>query len=506
MAEKEKEKEKEIQNTTKNNEKSMDKFSYRDLEKQVENHMKFQVPKSQKTSLIDPLDILKKETSVIPIEKQLEKYKNKSKNNNKIKEIKLKKYDSGLEINYTLDKYGQMEIISINEKSIDDKTLPKLESDFEENLDFYIKKIYSKFNYSPIIKKTFGAKLTFAELEHLSILWRFYVELKIKNDKKSIFDFREKLLKIMTDNVKFLIRNIFSIMKIREAMHSLSPIYQTHSFLRYKDYEKKEKEKEIIYDMRTIYLDAFKETTGNGVTFVLIKEFNRSLNMLLYSSKYLFYSFAPIFNNDFNFIYMILRKIYYVFFEQNYFFSTLLFNIKGIFYRSDMKEVCDEIDKLTVPFEFDFQKNIVKEEYMDIKFDNPKELLFDYDSCFDQLGYSVDINDEKGEEIVIETEEEKKVKEIKDIDELVKYIEGDAKTKKKKKKKRKKEDPIDILLKLKEENKELDDETLSQSSLSYISQDSIFNNFRKDIKKETKDNKYEKIKPKVSKEFVSKFK
>ena len=118
MAGKEKEKEKEI-HMTKNNEKSMDKFSYRDLEKQIENHMKFQVPKSQKTSLIDPLDILKKETSVIPIEKQLEKYKNKSKNNNKIKEIKeikLKKYDSGLEINYTLDKYGQMEIISINEK------------------------------------------------------------------------------------------------------------------------------------------------------------------------------------------------------------------------------------------------------------------------------------------------------------------------------------------------------------------------------------------------------
>ena len=56
-----------------------------------------------------------------------------------------------------------------------------------------------------------------------------------------------------------------------------------------------------IMDMRTIYLDAFKETTGNGVSFILIKEFNRSLNMLLYSSKYLFYSFAPIFNNDFNF-------------------------------------------------------------------------------------------------------------------------------------------------------------------------------------------------------------
>ena len=441
----EKEKEKEIQDITKRNDKKMTKFEYRDLEKQVENHMKFHVPKSQKTSLVDPLDILKKEPSVIPIEKQIEKYKTKSKDNNTINEIKIKKYDSGLEINYTLDKYGQVEIISINEESVDDKSFKNLESDFQENLDFYIKKIYSKFNYSPIIKKFFGKKLTFEEIEHLSIMWRFYVELKIKDDEKAILDFREKLLKTLTDNVKLLIKNIFSIMKIREAMHTLPPCYQTYSFLRYKEYEKKDKGN--LYDMRVIYLDPYKETTGNGVSFILIKEFNRSLNMLLY--------------------YMILRKIYFVFFHQNFFFSTLLFNIKGIFYRSDMKEVSNEIDNLTIPFELDFEKGNAKKEVMDIEFDNPKELLFDYNSCFDQLGYSVDVNDEKGEEVIIETEEEKKVKEIKDIDELVKYIEGDTKTKKKKKKKKKKEDPIDILLKLKEQNKELDDETASQCSLSY---------------------------------------
>ena len=135
----EKEKEKEIQDITKRNNKKMAKFEYRDLEKQVENHMKFNVPKSQKTSLVDPLDILKKEPSVIPIEKQIEKYKTKSKNNNTINEIKIKKYDSGLEINYTLDKYGQVEIISINEESIDDKSFKNLESDFQGNLDFYIK-------------------------------------------------------------------------------------------------------------------------------------------------------------------------------------------------------------------------------------------------------------------------------------------------------------------------------------------------------------------------------
>ena len=58
-----------------------------------------------------------------------------------------------------------MEIVSINEKTLDDKTLPNLESSLDKNLEFFIKKIYSKFNYSPIIRKTFGRKITFSELE-----------------------------------------------------------------------------------------------------------------------------------------------------------------------------------------------------------------------------------------------------------------------------------------------------------------------------------------------------
>ena len=182
-----------------------------------------------------------------------------------------------------------------------------------------------------------------------------------------------------------------------------------------------------------------------------------------------------------------------------------LFNLKAIFIRSDMKEVCDEIDNLTLPFEYDFDGFFKKKEYIDISFDKSDEILFDFKHCFDQLGYSVDKNDEKGEEIIIQSEEEKKVSEIKDLDELVKYIEGDTKGKKKKKKKKKKENPINILDKLISEYKEIDDETISQSSLSYISQDSIINSFKKDLKKDTTDNDYEKIKPNFSGDFLSKF-
>ena len=483
--------------------KAMTDFEMKDLEKSVENYMRFKVVKNQKTSLVDPLDILIKEPSLIPIEKQIEKYKSNEKDKNIIEEIKTKKYPSGFEINYILDKNGQIEIKSINKDSIDENLLKNLENDLDSNLDFYIRKIYSKFNYSSIIKRVFGTKITFAELEELSVLWRYYIELKIKDDEKLITEFRKKLFKILTNNIKLLIRNIFSIMRIREAIHTIGILFQEHYFYLLKKCEIREKE--MAYDMRTTYLDPIKETSGNGACFILIKELKRALNMLLYSSKYLYYSFEFIFNNNFNFMYMILRKIFYVFFERNCHFSSLLYNMKAIFVRSDMKEVCDEIDKLTLPFEYDFESKFIKEEYKNIEFEDPKEYLFNSTQCFDQLGYSVDINDEKGEEIIIETEEEKKVKEIKNLDELIKYIESDTSTKKKKKKKKKKEDPINILLKLRQENQNFDDETISQSSLSYISQDSVINNFKKDLKRETKNNNYEKIKPNFSENFVYKF-
>ena len=502
------EEKKEVQSKKENEVKIMNEYEIKDLEKDIENYMSFKVPRNQKTSLVDPLDILAKEPNLIPIEKQLEKYKDKPKDNNSIKEekeIKEKKYNSGLQIKYYLDKNGQMEIISIDEKSIDQKMLQNLESSLDFDLELYIKKLYSKMNYSPIIKKVFGKKITFAELEELAILWRFYVELKIKKDEKSIEEFRKKVLKIMTKSVQLLIKHIFSIMRIREAIVSIENIFQIHYFYLLKKEEKRSKVD--AFNMRTTRLDSNKEISGNGACFILIKELKRSLNMLLYSSQYLFYSFEPIFKNDFNYLYMTLRKIFYVFFNGNCFFSTLLFNMKAIFIRSDMKEVCDEIDNLTLPFEYDFDSNFIKEEYKGIEFEDSKDILFDFKKCFDQLGYSVDKNDEKGEEVVIETEEEKKVNEIKDIDELLKYIEGDSSQKKKKKKKKKKDNPINILDKLRaEEKKNLDDETMSQSSLSYISHDSVVSAFKREVRAETTDNDFDKIKPIFSEEFISKYK
>ena len=470
----------------------------KDLEKDVQNYMKFKVVRNQKTSLKDPLDILIKEPTLIPIQKILEQYES---NPNINQEIKQKKYNSGLALNNYLGENDEMVSSSIDKDSINEELLKKLESSLDSDLDLYIKKLYCKFNYSPIIKKIFGKKINFAQLEKLATLWHFYVEIKIKNDEKMMKEFKEKVLKALTDNIKLLIRHIFSIMRIREAIYSINYIFQVHYFYIIKEAEKKRKEKAM--DMRTVNIDPMKEISGNGVCFILIKELKRAINMLLYSSKYLFYSFESLFNNDFKLLYMTLRKIYYDFFLKNCFFSTLLFNIKSIFIRSNMKEVCDEIDELTLPFEYDFDVKFIKDEYANIKFDNSEETLFDFKNCFDQLGYSVDKNDEKGEEVA--TEEEKKINEMKDIDELVKYIEGDSSKKKKKKRKKKKENPINILDQFIMENKNLDDETLSQSSLSVTSYDSVVSEFKRDLKEESFDNNIKKIRPNFSQDFQAKF-
>ena len=497
-----KEKEKEIKSSD-NKDKILDENDFKKLEKDIENYMRFKVTRNQKTSLNDPLNILTKEPKLIPIEKQIKKYKDNLDKNNSNKKIKLKRYDSGFEINYILDKNNQLQIISINKDSMEEKIIQNLESALDSNLELYIKKLFCKLNYSPIIKKIFGKKITFSELEELAILWRFYVELKIPNDENSITEFRNKLFKIMTDNIKLIIRHIFSIMRIREAIYSIQNVFQIHYFNILKRDEIKNKEK--AFDMRIAQVDPNKEVSGNGACFILIKELKRALNMLLYSSQYLFYSFETIFNNDFNFLYKILNKMFYDFFIHDCFFSTLLYNMKAIFIRSDMKEVCNEIDNLTLPFENEFKNQNKKVEDLNIQFKDSGKVLFDFKECFNQLGYSVDENDEKGEEIIIETEEEKKVNEMKDIDELLKYIEGDSSKKKKKKKKKKKDNPINIWEKLKQENKMIDDDNLSQSSFSVVSHDSIVSAFKRDLKEDTFDNNYDKIKPNFSENFISKF-
>ena len=70
------EKEKEIKSID-NKDKILNENDIKKLEKDIENHMRFKVTRNKKTFLIDPLNILIKMSELIPIKKQIKKYKGK---------------------------------------------------------------------------------------------------------------------------------------------------------------------------------------------------------------------------------------------------------------------------------------------------------------------------------------------------------------------------------------------------------------------------------------------
>ena len=100
----------------------------------------------------------------------------------------------------------------------------------------------------------------------------------------------------------------------------------------------------------------------------------------------------------------------------------------------------------------------------------------------------------------IDFKEDEKVKEITDLDELAKYIQGDPK--KKKKKKKKKDNPINMLEKMNLYNNNLEDD-----QMSIVSHDTIFSNFKADIRKDNiEDENIIKIKPAISDKFIENLK
>ena len=105
-------------------------------------------------------------------------------------------------------------------------------------------------------------------------------------------------------------------------------------------------------------------------------------------------------------------------------------------------------------------------------------------------------------------DEKEKVEKMTNIDDILKYIEGDEKPKKKKKKKKKKNENI-----INEINKFEDDKDNNindidlDDSVSIISEaDSVLDSFKNDILEETEFNTGNKIIPQLTSQFLSKFK
>ena len=384
----------------------------------------------------------------------------------------------------------------------------RIENDPFSELTSYMNKIFVKFNYSPIIDKIFPSlkKENDERIESLNHLWRHYnIKVNTIMHKTKTDTYSKKLLHNFVSFINKYLSHIFSIPKVSECLNILN------KKLKFKIYDFSKEEKE------NIYLNIERELKGNGCTFIVLKELRRLYDDLIYSQNCFKLSIMYTF---FHGIDDLAENIFYKYVIENEVVSTLLYQIKLIFEKySEDKDVGNFINMLTV----EMKKNLKQEEYekkLDDIYNHPEfteRFYEEFAKEYEEIDkYNLDIIPKKinyvhkeikdlekdyvlnGDEV--EFQEDEKVKEIKDLDELVNYIQGDKK--KKKKKKKKKENPINKLSQFNFNNKNLEDD-----QMSIISHDTIFSNFKKDIKNDNiEDDDLIKIKPNISKAFIENLK
>ena len=388
--------------------------------------------------------------------------------------------------------------------------LKKIEDDPYSELTTYMNRLFVKFNFSPIINKLFPSikKEDDDKTEYMYFIWRYYIIEKNRVIHKTKSDtFSKKILHNFVTFINNYLRHIFGISKIYDSLNILNKKIKFKIY----DFENENEEKDI-------YLNIENELKGAGCTFIFLKEIRRLYDCLIYSQKIfrmnILYCFFYGFNN-------IVETIFYKYVIENEVVSSLLYQIKLVFENySDDKDVVNLINKFTI----EDKKELKQEEYdnkiNDIFF-HPEfnERVYQiFSKEYDEIDkFNLDIIPTKikyvykeikdlerdyklnGDEI--EFKEDEKVKQIKDLDELVNYIQGDKK--KKKKKKKKKENPINQIEKY-NSNKVMN---LDDDQMSIVSHDTIFSNFKADIKNDNIDDEdLIKIKPMISEKFIENLK
>ena len=388
--------------------------------------------------------------------------------------------------------------------------LKSIENEPFSELTTYMNKIFVKFNYSPIIDKLFPSikKESDAKIESIYHLWRYYsLELNRIIHKTKSDTFAKKILHNFVTFINKYLTHIFSIPKIAECLNLLNKKIKFKIY----DFENDKESKDI-------YLNIENELKGTGCTFIFLKELRRLYDCLIYAQNCFKVSIMYIFFHGIN---NLAENLFYKYVIENEVVSSLLYQIKLIFEKySDDKDVVNFINKYTI----DIKKDLKQEEYDDKindVYNNPefsKRIYEGFDKEYDEIDkYNLDTIPKKvnyvykeikdlekdyklnGDEI--EFQEDEKVKEINDLDELVKYIQGD--NKKKKKKKKKKENPFNKLAQF----NNINNINLPDDQMSIISHDTIFSNFKKDIRNDNyDDDDLIKIKPVISDEFIENLK
>ena len=405
-------------------------------------------------------------------------------------------YPSGIKVK--IIKYIDNDKIKKKEfdySELDEKYLNQIKENPDEQLQLLIENIGLIYNFhSSIIKKIVKKPFSYKVLVDKMLLWQHYMEILDNVGKAQILEKWLNQLLIFSEKCykEFMkikqIKKAYLIFEEKKRINEDMPIV-----MKYDEYYAFDeifgidikgniiKEiKDVILDSNKLFLikknvlDIKSELEGNGVSFIFLEELKNLAEMFWYSSIIylrLFYDGLVLFKDCFFQKYIRIQSIMISFFSdtflEKHFVISLLCYLKYLF--GSYKEY--EILK--------YMQRICMARVQDYNAQN------DLRNAINKM-----INEKNN---------------YQNIDDLVKYIEGDKKEKKKKKRK-KKNYPINLLdsligTKNKIENE--DDEHLDDG-ISIISEaDSVVKAFKNEIINDTISNNGEKLKPIFSKNFLN---
>ena len=422
-------------------------------------------------------------------------------------------YPSG--IIKTVTKNGNNVVIeeNINYNGIKENYVNNLKNNLDQELKKLIENSFLVFNRKQLIRKIVKNPLSTKALEGRILLWKYYIKgLSIEEKAHLIRKFLfyigkfsdavfDEFLKIKEISLAYLLiklkKNIDNKKDKYGGYLAANNFYMFTSHFGY-DLDgnpKKEEYTESGEEMHTLMLlsqnslNIKQELNGTGYGLVFLKELKEIFDMyhnvsIIFES--ILYECNDIFiNNTPPQTYRIMWNFFSDYFIDNPFVINFLTQLKFIyaFYKQD--EVVKYIHDLVLVRWNTYQ-------VLDRLKGNLENLI--------------------GKEEIIDQEE--KIENMKNIDDLMKYIEGDEKPKKKKKKKKKNNNKINMLDELankyKEANNQSDDEFEfddNEDGMSIITEsDSVLNCFKKDIMAETEFNTGNKIAPTLSTSFINSFK
>ena len=424
-------------------------------------------------------------------------------------------YQSG--IIKTLTKNSKNKIINqvIDYQNLKPNYINNIKENVDQELIKLIENSFLLYNRRPIIRNIVKKPYSTKALEEKILLWKHYIKNLPKEEKAHIFrkllyyigKFSEKVYEelIQVKEIFEAYRLYLSKGKIsrdkKESNMHYNEFYMFSELIGYDSDGNPEKDRDyspyrsisavMMFNQQT--LNVRNELNGTGCGLIFLKELKEISEMYTNAS----YIFDPVFIECFNIFdknsfflfeelktFRILWNFFVDYFIDDGFIRELLKDLKYIFGMYKQDDIVKLIhDLILYRYNiFDILSHVKKKL---VKMIGPEEIL----------------------------DEKEKVENMKNIDDVLKYIEGDEKPKKKKKKKKKKnENKINMINQIEEDNgKNVNnsdnyDDVDIDDSLSIISEaDSVLDSFKNDILEETQFNTGNKIIPQLSSQFLNQF-